>query len=57
MTVCKVRGITLNYMDLQIVNFNVIREMVLKGAFDRVNVHTEKIKSKRKGQTEGGVPV
>ena len=28
-TVCKVRGITLNYSAKQLVNFDVIREMVL----------------------------
>src|SRR5215468_2580437 len=30
-TVCKVRGITLNYTAMQLVNFDVIRGMILKG--------------------------
>jgi len=51
-TVCKVRGITLNYSSKQLVNFGVIRNMVLEtGAEPRVTVHTEKkIKLKRKGE-------
>jgi hypothetical protein len=54
-TVCKVRGITLNYSASHLVNFTVIRDMVLKGVPDVVNVKTEKkIKRKRKGMTEGG---
>ena len=46
-TVCKVRGITLNYTSAQIVNFDTIRDMILKE--ERVVVvHTEqKIKRKR----------
>ena len=28
-TVCKVRGITMNYSAKQIVNFNVIRDMII----------------------------
>ena len=28
-TVCKVRGITLNYSAKQLVNFNVIRDMII----------------------------
>ena len=47
-TVCKVRGITLNYTAIQLVNFDVIREMILTGAPDTVMVHTaKKIKRKR----------
>jgi hypothetical protein len=37
------------------VNFNIIRDMVIKGESDVVNVHTEKIKRKRKGSAKGGV--
>jgi len=49
-TVCKVRGITLNYNVSKMVNFDVIRDMILK-TNERpsvVNVHTEnKMKRKR----------
>jgi hypothetical protein len=51
-TVCKVRGITPNYKASNLVNFDVIRKMVLKGGGpqDVVLVHTDKkIKRKRKG--------
>ena len=49
-TVCKVRGITLNYNASQLVNFEVIKDMILNREPDHiVNVHTEnKIKRKRK---------
>jgi len=54
-TVCKVRGITLNHNTKQLVNFEVIRDMILGTAESTVMVHTErKIKQKRKG---GGVTV
>ena len=47
-TVCKVRGITLNYTTSQIVNFDTIRDMVLNGTQRDVVVHTaKKIKTKR----------
>jgi hypothetical protein len=48
-TVCKVRGITLNYIASQLVNFDKIREMILKGdEQETITVHTEKkIKRKR----------
>ena len=47
--VCKVRGITLNYNTSRLVNFDVIRDMILKEG-PVVTVHTEhKIKRKRKG--------
>jgi hypothetical protein len=49
-SVCKVRGITVNYTASQLVNFDVIREMILTGKLATVNVHTvKKIKGKRKG--------
>jgi hypothetical protein len=56
-TVCKVRGITLNYNASKLVNFDVIRKMVLNGGpRDVVTVHTDrKIKRKRKGG--GGVSI
>ncbi len=48
-TVCKVRGITLNYSGSQTVNFDVIMALVLGGDdTETVTVHTErKIKRKR----------
>jgi hypothetical protein len=48
-TVCKVRGITLNYSASRFVNFGVMRDMILGGTdSDRVTVHTEhKMKRKR----------
>ena len=56
-TVCKVRGITLNYSTSQLVNFDVIKDMILnRGRPDEVvTVHTDKkIKRKRK---EGRVQI
>jgi len=49
-TICKVRGITLNYSASQLVNFDVIRDMILNRRPDEVvTVHTDrKIKRKRK---------
>ena len=49
-TVCKVRGITLNYNTSQLVNFDVIKDMILnQEPSHTVTVHTEhKIKRKRK---------
>jgi hypothetical protein len=42
-TVCKVRGITLNYNASQLVNFDKIKEMILKGdEQETVTVHTQK---------------
>jgi hypothetical protein len=54
--VCKVMCVTLNYSASQLVNFEVIRAMILNGrAGDVVTVHTaRKIKRKRK---EGGVSI
>jgi hypothetical protein len=48
-TVCKVRGITLNYNASQLLNFDVIKDMILnQEPFHTVTVHTEhKIKRKR----------
>jgi len=49
-TVCKVSGITLNYNAKQLVNFEVIRDIILGTGEPTVNVHTErKIKRKMKG--------
>jgi len=57
-TVRKVRCITLNYNAKQLVNFEVIRDMILRtdGSEHTVTVHTERmIKRKRKG--DGNVAV
>ena len=54
-TICKVRGITLNYITSQIVNFETIRDMILNGEEHIVVVHSDK-KIKRK-RTFGGPSV
>jgi hypothetical protein len=42
-TVCKVRGITLNYTASQLVNFDVIKNMILnEEETDIVTVHTDR---------------
>jgi hypothetical protein len=42
-TVCKARVITLNYSASRFVNFDVIKDMILKGGTDdTVTVHTDK---------------
>jgi len=47
-TVCKVRGITLNYSASQLVNFESIKHMILTGdETDTITVHTEKKSNKR----------
>jgi len=49
-TVCKVRGITLNYNAKQLVNFDVTKAMILGTGEPKVTVHTEKkIKRYRNG--------
>jgi hypothetical protein len=49
-TVCKVRGIAQNYHASWLVNFDVIRRMILRGEPDIMMVRTDKkIKRKRKG--------
>ena len=48
-TVCKIRGITLNYRASNLVKFEVIKAMILGQGESVVNVHTEhKIKRKRR---------
>ena len=56
-TVCKVRGITLNYSAAQIVNFKKLEEMILKGTeTDTVIIHTAcKIKRKRGKDGDGRI--
>ena len=46
---CKVRGITLNYSASQLVNFEAMKQLILRGTeTDTVSVHTShKIKRKR----------
>jgi hypothetical protein len=58
-TVCKVRGITLNYSTMRTVNFDVMRGMILGGVEEpTVTVHTEKkIKSKITGGGGGTVSI
>jgi hypothetical protein len=53
--VCKVRGITLNYANAQLVNFDSIRNMILgtDAAADVITVRTER-KIKRKKRTGDG---
>ena len=50
-TVCKVRGITLNYTTCKQVNFDVIRDMILGDGEDvePVTVHLEKKIKRKKG--------
>jgi hypothetical protein len=55
-TICKVRGVTLNYNALQLVNFDKMKKMILKGnEQETITVHTDKkIKRKRgRGEMEG----
>jgi hypothetical protein len=51
-TVCKIRGITLNYHTIQTVNFDVIRTMILTDQPKSVVVHTSH-KMKRKKRSDG----
>jgi len=52
---CKIRGITLNYSTSQLVNFEVLKDMVLERTKMRhVTLHTEK-KIKRKRKAGGGI--
>ena len=57
--VCKIRGITLNYNASRLVNFDVIRDMILgKGEARTVTVHSEHmIKRKRKSGGGGNVSI
>jgi len=55
-TVCKVRGITLNYSSVQVVKFDMLKQMILKGEPEVVMVHTKK-KIKRKREPGGCVSI
>jgi len=54
-TVCKVRGITLNYNASKLVNIERIKDMILRSGDEPsvINVHTEK-RIKRKRKVAGG---
>jgi hypothetical protein len=55
-TVCKVRGITLNYSASQLVNFVKMKDMILNGdENDTVVVHTKHKMKRKKGK--GGVNI
>ena len=59
--ICEVRGITLNYSTSQLVNFDVIRDMILETGRtttgdDVVTVHTDK-KIKREREKNGRVQI
>ena len=57
-TVCNVRGITLNYTASQLVNFDVIRGMILNREPDSVvTVHSEHKIKRRKWRSEGAVSI
>ena len=58
-TVCKVRGITLNYNASLLVNFEKIKDTILKGdERDTIIVHTQsKIKRKRGKGGDGSVNI
>jgi len=49
-TVCKFRGIILNYHASNLVNFEVIRAMILEKCVPLVNVYTEHRTNARGGQ-------
>jgi len=54
-TVCKIRGITLNYSTPQLVDFEVIKDMALQRTeMGHVNANTEK-KNERNSNAVGGI--
>jgi hypothetical protein len=56
-TVCKVRGITLNYATAHLVNFNSIRDMILGvDATDVITVRTERNIKRKKRKGDGSGP-
>ena len=56
---CKVRGITLNYSASQLVNFERMKQLILRGTkTDTVTVHTaRKIKRKRCREDDGRIRI
>jgi hypothetical protein len=53
-TICKIRGVTLNYSTSQQVNFNVIKNMILSGeSEDSVTVHTDRKIKRKKNRADG----
>jgi hypothetical protein len=55
-TVCKVRGITLNYQASQMINFAKMKDMILSMDADETVTVRTKIKIKRK-RCDGGVNI
>jgi len=55
-TVCKIRGVILNYNASQLVDFEVISEMFLGKGEPTVNIHTER-KIKRKSEGCGNLSI
>jgi len=57
--VCKVRGITRNYSASQLVNFERMKQLILRGTeTDTVTVHTaHKIKRKRCRDDDGRIRI
>jgi len=54
-TVCKVRGITLNYNASQLVNFERLKQMILRGTeTDTVTVHTARKSKRKRGKVGDG---
>jgi hypothetical protein len=54
-TVCKVQGITLNYSASQLVNFDRIKNIILRrDATETVTVHTEKKIKRKRGKCGDG---
>jgi len=51
-TVCKVRGITLNYSASQLVNFEKIKHMILSKKDDETVIVRKRTRSNAKGSTE-----
>ena len=56
-TVCKVRGITLNYRASQLVNFKVIRDMILSKDEPNINVHTDRTIKRKRNESAGMVSI
>jgi len=58
-TMCKVRGITLNYCASQVVKFERLKQMILRCTeTDKVTVHTaRKIKRKREKDGDGRIRI
>ena len=53
--VCKGRGIILNYNATRMVNFEVIRDMILRGTGDETTTANVRNEKKIKRKTKGGI--